>query len=246
MFKILKKLIISLRDMADLNKDITKEIDAEIINDLKQTYQKNKFLKIKIKVATVLEKLFEAKYISAEYTNSTEEDGIYGWIVSKKFEGMSALERRMQIETALKNSLTKEEQDQIRIIIAITPDENKAALANGKSYCEDIRDCMSQKIVEEIDEEIINNLKESVGHKPWSTLQNKMSEERQQRNAEAARITSQGLMDVFKFADKEVVDKLISIIDSVDVEKIKAIMNAFEVDKEGWIRVKIDLGLKKE
>jgi hypothetical protein len=62
----------------------------------------------------------------------------------------------------------------------------------------------------------------------------------------SAEVSSQSLMDIFKFADKEVVDKLISIINSVDVEKIKAIMNAFEVDKEGWIRVKIDLGLKKE
>lgn len=127
MFQLLKKIIISLKDMIDLNKEITKEIDAEIVNDLRKSQK-------------------------------------------------------------------------------------------DKSYCDDICDCMSQKIVEEIDEEL----------------------------KKSANVSSQGLMDVFKFTDKEVVDKVITVINSIDPEKLKAIMNAFEVDKDGWIRVKIDLGLKKE
>jgi len=63
---------------------------------------------------------------------------------------------------------------------------------------------------------------------------------------EIIKVSSQGLIDIIKLTDKEVIDKIITVINSIDAKKIKAIMNAFEVDKEGWLRVKIDLGLKKE
>lgn len=60
------------------------------------------------------------------------------------------------------------------------------------------------------------------------------------------KVEAQGLFDTFKLTDKEVIDKVISVIKAIDVEKIKLVMNALEVDKDGWIRVKIDLGIKKE
>ncbi len=61
----------------------------------------------------------------------------------------------------------------------------------------------------------------------------------------ADEIQAQGLFDVFKLTDKEVINKVTALLKAVDVEKIQAIMEAVEVDKDGWIRVKLDLGIKK-
>lgn len=61
---------------------------------------------------------------------------------------------------------------------------------------------------------------------------------------EEEQVSAQGLLDTF-FLDKETVENIKNIINAVDPEKVKAIMEVIEVDDEGWLRVKIDLGLKK-
>ena len=57
-------------------------------------------------------------------------------------------------------------------------------------------------------------------------------------------ISAQGLLDTF-FLDKETIESIKQIINAVDPKKVKAIMEMIEVDEEGWLRLRIDLGLKK-
>ena len=57
-------------------------------------------------------------------------------------------------------------------------------------------------------------------------------------------VSAQGLLDTL-FLDKETVDKVSQIIKAIDPNKIKAIMRLIEVDHEGCLRLRIDLGLKK-
>lgn len=54
-------------------------------------------------------------------------------------------------------------------------------------------------------------------------------------------VKAQGIMDVFKFTDKEVVDKIIAIIKVIDVSKIESIMNAVKVDENGCLKITIDI-----
>lgn len=61
---------------------------------------------------------------------------------------------------------------------------------------------------------------------------------------EEQQVSAQGLLDTF-FLDKETIDSIKNIINAIDPEKVKAVMEVIEVDKDGWLRVKIDLGLKK-
>lgn len=54
-------------------------------------------------------------------------------------------------------------------------------------------------------------------------------------------VKAQSIMDVFKFTDKEVVDKIIAIIKVIDVSKIESIMNAVKVDENGCLKITIDI-----
>lgn len=58
-------------------------------------------------------------------------------------------------------------------------------------------------------------------------------------------IESQGIVDVFRLTDPEIIDKISYLIKSLDVDKINSLMKMIEVDKDGWIRIKIELGIKK-
>lgn len=58
-------------------------------------------------------------------------------------------------------------------------------------------------------------------------------------------IQAQGVLDVWRLTDKEVVDKIIEIIKSVDTTLIKKVMEMIEVDEDGWLHLKIDLRIKK-
>lgn len=58
-------------------------------------------------------------------------------------------------------------------------------------------------------------------------------------------VKSQGVFDIFSLLDRETVDKIKQLIDAVDPEKVKKIVDLIEVDDEGWINLKIKLGIKK-
>jgi hypothetical protein len=58
-------------------------------------------------------------------------------------------------------------------------------------------------------------------------------------------VQAQGMWDAWRLTDKEVVDKIIEIIKSVDTTLIKKVMEMIEVDEDGWLHLKIDLRIKK-
>lgn len=58
-------------------------------------------------------------------------------------------------------------------------------------------------------------------------------------------VSSQGIFDIFNLFDQETVEKIKNIINSIDVNKIKKIMDMIEIDEKGWLKLKIDLGVKK-
>jgi hypothetical protein len=65
--------------------------------------------------------------LKPEYVRLADEDGISGFVVSRQFDGMSALDRQERIEDALSNaSLTLEERRQILMIAGLTPEEYEA------------------------------------------------------------------------------------------------------------------------
>jgi hypothetical protein len=76
----------------------------------------------------VRQKIREAldKALQAEYVRLEEADGISGFIVSSKFQGMPTLDRQALIEEALtkaKPALTAEERRQVLMIAGLTPVE---------------------------------------------------------------------------------------------------------------------------
>lgn len=58
-------------------------------------------------------------------------------------------------------------------------------------------------------------------------------------------VQAQGLLDIFKLTDKAVIDKITTIIQAIDADKIKSVMDMIEVDEDGWLHLKIDLRVKK-
>lgn len=54
---------------------------------------------------------------------------------------------------------------------------------------------------------------------------------------------AQGLFDVFKFTDKEVVDKIIELVKAIDVDKIKKLMDFINIDDN---TICFEIKVKKE
>jgi hypothetical protein len=68
--------------------------------------------------------------LKAEYIRLEDEDGISGYIVSARFEGMSMLDRQELIDEAIRNAeepLTAEEKRRVLMIAALTPREYRAS-----------------------------------------------------------------------------------------------------------------------
>jgi hypothetical protein len=58
-------------------------------------------------------------------------------------------------------------------------------------------------------------------------------------------ISAQGLFDVFKFTDKEVIDKIVEVVKSIDVEKLKALMKLVNI-KDNTLHIEFDLKLQNK
>jgi hypothetical protein len=73
----------------------------------------------------VTDKIINAlQALAPEYVRLEDDDGISGFVVSRQFEGVSALDRQWKIEDLLSNgSLTEEERRQVVMIAALTPEE---------------------------------------------------------------------------------------------------------------------------
>lgn len=64
--------------------------------------------------------------LHADFIHLDDEDGIYGYIVTHDFDGMSALDRQYAIEGALRNAeypLTRDEMRRVLMIAGLTPAE---------------------------------------------------------------------------------------------------------------------------
>ena len=73
------------------------------------------------KIVNALSEALEPEYVRLD------DDGISGFVVSRRFEGMSSLDRQERIEDALsKASLTQAERRQVVMIAGLTPDEYEA------------------------------------------------------------------------------------------------------------------------
>jgi len=57
-------------------------------------------------------------------------------------------------------------------------------------------------------------------------------------------IQAQGFLDIFKLFDSEVIEKVSKLMKTLDVDKIKQIMDAIEV-KEDRVNIKLDLTIKR-
>lgn len=70
----------------------------------------------------IVELLFDA--LEPEYVRLDDDDGISGIVVSKVFEGMSALDRQTKIDEVLaETSLSAEERRSVLMIAGVTPAE---------------------------------------------------------------------------------------------------------------------------
>jgi len=68
--------------------------------------------------------------LSAEYVRIDDDNGISGFVVSRRFENMSTLDRQQLIDEVLRNGpdpLSHEEQRQILLIAGLTPGEYDSA-----------------------------------------------------------------------------------------------------------------------
>lgn len=77
---------------------------------------------VKDKIVTTLVESLDSEYIRLE-----DDDGISGFAVSRRFEGLSPLDRQDQIEEALsKAPLTPAERRRVLMIAGLTPAEYEA------------------------------------------------------------------------------------------------------------------------
>jgi acid stress-induced BolA-like protein IbaG/YrbA len=66
------------------------------------------------------------RYIGPERIQLNDDDGIFGFVVSARFRGMSAIDRQTLIDNALRDpaaKFTKPELRQVLAIAALTPAE---------------------------------------------------------------------------------------------------------------------------
>jgi stress-induced morphogen len=85
---------------------------------------------LKEKVAEVLRISFHPDEIRLE-----DEDGIYGYVVSNRFDGMNSLDRQELVDDVLRGSdagLSRSELRHVLMIAAMTPAEYSIVGPNGE------------------------------------------------------------------------------------------------------------------
>ena len=60
-----------------------------------------------------------------------------------------------------------------------------------------------------------------------------------------AKVSTQGVFDLVSMFDKKTVQRIKDIVQAVDPDMITRIMRSINVDEDGWITVKIKLGIQK-
>jgi hypothetical protein len=76
-------------------------------------------------------------HLKPEYLHIENEHGVSGFVVAPKFRGMSALDRQMLIDKALRgppNGLSADEMRQVMAIAGLTPAEAQAADARVRVH----------------------------------------------------------------------------------------------------------------
>jgi acid stress-induced BolA-like protein IbaG/YrbA len=74
-------------------------------------------------LARKIEQILKKGFPSQSSLNIRNDNGIIGVLVSAEFEGLEAIDRQNKIWEVLESSLSPEEQRQIQIIVAATPEE---------------------------------------------------------------------------------------------------------------------------
>lgn len=77
-----------------------------------------------------IKKILAERFPPPDKVELRDEDGIIGVVTSKSFRKMDSMERQDLLHETLATHLTGEEQRQVVMIVAVTPDE-EAANANG-------------------------------------------------------------------------------------------------------------------
>jgi L-cysteine desulfidase len=58
------------------------------------------------------------------------------------------------------------------------------------------------------------------------------------------KVKSQGIFDLMSILDKKTIKKIKDIVEAIDPDMIKRIMQSISVDKDGYVTVKIKLGVQ--
>lgn len=84
---------------------------------------------VKSRLQRKLERILTKRFPPPSTVRLDECNGIIGVVTSPAFEKMDRMDRRDLIDEITAESLTAEEQRQILIIVAVTPDEETGYLA---------------------------------------------------------------------------------------------------------------------
>ena len=82
------------------------------------------------RIKKVLANEFSSKEIQLDRTKS---GSISGWVISKSFESLSAIDRQNRVWKLLNEHLDPEDRECISSILTMTPQEQKRIVANWES-----------------------------------------------------------------------------------------------------------------
>ena len=79
-----------------------------------------------------LMQILESRFPAPDKVNLRFDDGIIGIVTSKQFRNMDLMQRQDAIHELLEANLTPKERRKVLIIVAVTPEEEKARAAMGE------------------------------------------------------------------------------------------------------------------
>jgi hypothetical protein len=84
---------------------------------------------IKDRIANALREALKAEFVRLQ-----DEDGVSGFVVSPRFEGLSSIDRQGRIEEILARSLTQQDRRRVLMIAGLTPVEYQAVGARVRIH----------------------------------------------------------------------------------------------------------------
>ncbi len=84
-------------------------------------------------VARKLKRVLRSEFPAPDRVDLRDEDGIIGIVTSRSFAGMDTMQRQDRIHHILEQHLTPDEQRQVVMIVAVTPEEQLADTLDEKT-----------------------------------------------------------------------------------------------------------------